>query len=45
LIATDDEVRAWRAVPNGALHGRFDPLALHCEAGAASTALMNEENR
>lgn len=29
LIVAGEEVTAWRAVGNGALHGRFDPLPLH----------------
>jgi desampylase len=28
LIIAGGEVRAWRAGPSGALHGRFDPVAL-----------------
>ncbi|HEX8556121.1 MAG TPA: M67 family metallopeptidase, partial [Sphingomonas sp.] len=36
LIAASGEVRAWRAVPHGALHGRFDPVALHVIADPAT---------
>ncbi len=32
LIAAGSVVTAWRAVPDGALYGRFDPMALHCDA-------------
>lgn len=28
LIAAVDDVTAWRATPNGALHGRFDAIVL-----------------
>jgi desampylase len=35
LIAGAGEVRAWRAVRHGAVHGRFDPVALACVSDTA----------
>ncbi len=45
LIAAGDALTAWRAVPQGAWHGRFDPLALHCVDGHGTRHGFNEENR
>jgi proteasome lid subunit RPN8/RPN11 len=36
LIVAAGQVSAWQAVPSGALHGRFDPLALRV-SGCADT--------
>lgn len=36
LIAVGGQVTGWRAVENGALHGRFVPLRLHGAAGRAT---------
>lgn len=33
LIAGRDGARLWRAVPDGAVHGRFDPVPLACVDG------------
>lgn len=33
LIATDRLARIWRAVPNGAVHGRFDPVRFDLKVG------------
>lgn len=35
LIVAGGEARLWRAVPNGAVHGRFDPVPLACAGGPA----------
>lgn len=47
LIVGRDEARLWRAVPNGAAHGRFDPAPLACIADAESpqSALSEKERR
>lgn len=37
LIGRNGAAQAWRAVPSGALHGRFEPLAL-VEAGVPPAA-------
>ena len=29
IVGAGGPVRAWRAVENGSVHGRFDPVALH----------------
>ena len=33
LIATSMQARLWRAVPNGAIHGRFDPVRFDLKIG------------
>lgn len=33
LILTRDRARLWRAVPQGRVHGRFDPVAFDCATG------------
>ena len=42
LIAAGGALTAWRAVPRGALHGRFDRAALHCVPQRAITGAINE---
>jgi proteasome lid subunit RPN8/RPN11 len=39
LIVAGGQVTAWRAVAQGAVHGRFDPVALRCVEETASTPL------
>ncbi len=36
LIVAGGLVRGWRAVADGAIHGRFDPVAISCAAESAS---------
>lgn len=36
VVVAGDVMTAWRAVPNGALHGRFDPVTLALPGCAAS---------
>ncbi|MBR0551901.1 M67 family metallopeptidase [Stakelama marina] len=51
LIATHDTARMWRAVSNGAVHGRFDPVAFDIVTGkrvtrsVASVRLLGAQKR
>jgi proteasome lid subunit RPN8/RPN11 len=42
LIVAGSDVTAWRAVANGAVEGRFDPLALRMGASVARNADVEE---
>lgn len=44
LIVAGETVTAWRAVPNGAMHGRFDPLALDVSGCAGSGDSPQDRN-
>lgn len=43
LIAGAGRVNGWRAVPNGALHGRFDRVALRYADGTATRCAIIED--
>ncbi|GGB34869.1 hypothetical protein GCM10011380_25380 [Sphingomonas metalli] len=43
LIAAGSVVTAWRAVPDGAVHGRFDPVTLRCVTGEAITGVRHKD--
>lgn len=42
LIATFDTARMWRAVSDGAVHGRFDPVAFDIIAGKRVTRSVRQ---
>lgn len=43
LIAAGNEVRGWRAVRDGAVHGRFDPVTLVSLAPCAADSASSED--